>query len=106
MSFEIISSRSNKRLETTEHIAREMHQCHECPHPIIPGDIYKRTVYLVKLIGITETDEEKISEIKNKKRITVYKYHYICPGDRYDEEEEEQGLDKDVSHQEILENIA
>lgn len=96
MSFEIIDCKSTEALQETTHVAHIEHQCNDCPHPILPGDFYQRKVYLVKLTLITQINRG-ITKFKNDNKITVYKNHDFCPGDRYDEEEEEPIVD-DISY--------
>lgn len=80
MNFKICPPRC---LRTTWQVANVEHRCSNCPHPIDLGEYYKREVWLT-----VHPDLEPTPRV-----IAIYKEHEMCPGDRYEDEEE-----KDCNH--------
>lgn len=73
-------------ISSTLQIAHIDHRCWRCPHPIDPGEYYKRDVWLT--IN---------PELEKARVIAIYKEHEECPGDRYeDEEEKERGSGREA----------
>jgi len=59
-----------------QRVADKYHTCWRCPHPISPGDEYIGNVWVGKNEG--------------RKYLHVSKEHEHCPGDRYEDDDEDE----------------